>query len=237
MLGDTPLCRNPHINRLPPSTPSSSQRATNAQTPSVPGGMPQSPPSGGPRNGDDKNDKFEPNNEDDWIRFQEVDNRPPDGNDGPPDGNNGPLDGNDDGPPDGDNNGPPDGNNGDHQDQGNNGPPDGDDGPPEGNNNFDESSESDGPGPVRHRHHCSNYEDQLATVLESFADTLDGRQQNQDHHNKAQVLDVFDRSSPEKLKTFITQCQLYFRSNLKSCTTDESCVNFAMTYLTGTQLV
>ncbi|KAJ3560356.1 hypothetical protein NP233_g10891 [Leucocoprinus birnbaumii] len=226
-LGDTPIRRNPRINRLPPSTPSSSQRANNARTPSVPGGMPRSPPSGGPGNGDDENDEFEPNDEDDWICFQEID-------EGPPDGNNGPPGGDDEGPPEGDNNGPPGGNNGDHQEQGNNGPPDGDDGPPEGNNN-DESSESDGPGPVRHRRR-GNYEDRLATVLERFADTLDGRQQNQDRHNKARVPDVFDGSSPEKLETFITQCQLYFRSNPKSFTTDESRVNFAMTYLTGTAL-
>ncbi|KAJ3560517.1 hypothetical protein NP233_g10788 [Leucocoprinus birnbaumii] len=84
-----------------------------------------------------------------------------------------PRSGNDDGPPDGDNNGPPDGNNRDHQAQGNNGPLDGNDGPPEGNNNFDESSESDGPGLAHCHCRCSNYEDQLATVLKHFADTLD----------------------------------------------------------------
>ncbi|KAJ3566548.1 hypothetical protein NP233_g6936 [Leucocoprinus birnbaumii] len=195
MLVNTPLCRNPRINCLPPSTPSSSQCNSNAQTLSIPGRMPQSPPSNhGSKNGDHKNDEyeeFEPINEDNWDCFQEINDSPPEGNNGspgsappdngPPDGNDGPPDGNNNGPLDVDNNGPLDGNNRNngnngnsknHQHHGNNGPLDGNDGPPGGNGNFDKSSESDEQGLACCRCHCVDNKTKIIPTRPRFQMSL-----------------------------------------------------------------
>ncbi|KAJ3570532.1 hypothetical protein NP233_g4339 [Leucocoprinus birnbaumii] len=54
--------------------------------------------------------------------------------------------------------------------------------------------------------------------------------------NKARVPDAYDGTSPEKLETFLIQCQLYFHTNPTQFRTNEQRINFATTYLSGSAL-
>lgn len=53
---------------------------------------------------------------------------------------------------------------------------------------------------------------------------------------KLRTPDPFDGQDPQKYRTFVTQCEVYFRANPARFRNDEKKVNFAFTYLTETAL-
>jgi hypothetical protein len=54
--------------------------------------------------------------------------------------------------------------------------------------------------------------------------------------NKAHLPDTFSGTNPDKLKTFLFQCQLYFWSNPNHFSREQAKVDFAMTFFTGIAL-
>ncbi|KAF5347628.1 hypothetical protein D9756_010659 [Leucocoprinus leucothites] len=105
------------------------------------------------------------------------------------------------------------------------------------NNNLSSTSSDDLPAPPPHLCHRNCFEGRLADVLSQLADNLDNcPQPNTASVNKARLLDMFSRTDPDKLNTFLIQCHLYFRANPTQFQEDSQKVNFAMTYLTGVAL-
>ena len=118
----------------------------------------------------------------------------------------------DDGDDDPDEGNPPPGNGGGGPPGG--GPPGG--GPPGGN------------APL-----TANDRDNLAEAISSLTAAVKPRNRAK---TKAREPDQFDGSDPEKLKTFIVQCELYFRGSNGEYDDEVKRINFALSYLKGSAL-
>ncbi|KAF5359455.1 hypothetical protein D9756_003189 [Leucocoprinus leucothites] len=111
---------------------------------------------------------------------------------------------------------------------------------PDDNDPDDDSSSSssdDLPAPPPHPRHRDCFQGCLADALSQLTDNLDHHPQpNMAPINKARLPDMFSRTDPDKLNTFLIQCHLYFCANPTQFQEDSQKVNFAMTYLTSVAL-
>ncbi|KAF5345223.1 hypothetical protein D9756_011493 [Leucocoprinus leucothites] len=99
------------------------------------------------------------------------------------------------------------------------------------------SSSDDLPAPPPHPRHSDRFQGRLANALSRLTDNLNHcPQPNVAPVNKAHLSDMFSRTDPDKLNTFLIQCCLYFHTNPTQFQEDSQKVNFTMTYLTGVAL-
>jgi hypothetical protein len=118
-------------------------------------------------------------------------------------------------------------------------------GPPDGGS--DDRDDSDGNGDddedfLPDPSEVSSNSTTRGPIFNCLASALDHIAQSYNKHsapittNKACLPDTFSGSDPNKLKTFLFQCQLYFQSNPNHFSRERAKVDFAMTFLTDIPL-
>ena len=83
---------------------------------------------------------------------------------------------------------------------------------------------------------ASNVLTLLSRAINNLAQSADRSTSVSSHRTRVRIPDRFDGSDPQKLRTFLVQCELNFQDHPRAFCQDRAKVTFAQSYLTGMAL-